>query len=86
MNGFVEPQTWRVVQLNNPLRSSCHGAAEMNLTSIHEDSGSIPNLAQWVRGSGIAMSCGVGHRGGLDPRLLWLWCRLAAAAGIQLLT
>jgi len=26
------------------------------------------------------MNCGVGHRRGLDPVLLWLWCRLAAAA------
>ena len=26
------------------------------------------------------MSCGVGHRGGLDPELLWLWRRLAATA------
>ena len=25
------------------------------------------------------MSCGEGHRHGLDPVLLWLWCRLAAA-------
>ena len=24
------------------------------------------------QGSGIAVSCGVGHRGGLDPVLLWL--------------
>ena len=29
------------------------------------------------------MNCGVGHRRGLDPELLWLWCRLAAAAPIQ---
>ena len=29
------------------------------------------------------MSCGVGHRHGLDPLLLWLWCRPAAAALIQ---
>ena len=29
------------------------------------------------------MSCGVGHRLGLDSTLLWLWHRLAAAAQIQ---
>ena len=29
------------------------------------------------------MSCGVGRRCGLDPVLLWLWFRLAAAALIQ---
>ena len=28
------------------------------------------------------MSCGVGHRHGLDPVLLWLWCRPAASAPI----
>ena len=31
------------------------------------------------------MSCGVGHRCGSDPALLWLWCRLAAATPIQYL-
>ena len=29
------------------------------------------------------VSCGVGHRHGLDPALLWLWCRLAAVALIS---
>ena len=29
------------------------------------------------------MSCGIGHRRGLDPVLLWLWCRQAATAPIQ---
>ena len=29
------------------------------------------------------MSCGVGHRRGSDPELLWLWCRLVATAPIQ---
>ena len=28
------------------------------------------------------MSCGVGHSPGLDPALLWLWRRPAAAAPI----
>ena len=32
------------------------------------------------------MSCGVGHRHGSGPALLWLWCRLAATALIQPLT
>ena len=34
-------------------------------------------------GSGVALSCGVGRRHGLDPALLWLWCRPAAAALIR---
>ena len=29
------------------------------------------------------MSCGVGHRHGSDPSLLWLWCRLVAVVLIQ---
>ena len=31
----------------------------------------------------MAMSCGVGHRRGSDPTLLWLWCRPAAEAPIR---
>ena len=34
-------------------------------------------------GTGVAMSCGVGHRHCLDLALLWLWCRLAPATPIQ---
>ena len=29
------------------------------------------------------MSCGVGHRRGADPTLLWLWCRPVATAPIR---
>ena len=45
--------------------------------------GSIPGLAQWVKGSGIAVSCGIGCRWGWDPALLWLWQELVATALIQ---
>ena len=62
------------------LRSSHHGSAERNLTSIHEDADSIPGLTKWVKGCGIAMSCGVGHRHGSELMLLWLQCKPAAEA------
>ena len=33
-----------------------------NPNSNHENLGSIPGLAQWVKGSGVAVSSGVGRR------------------------
>ena len=50
-----------------------------NPTRNHEVAGSVPALAQWVNGSGVAVGCGVGCRRGSDPALLWLWLRPAAA-------
>ena len=63
--------------------SSHCGAAETNPTSNHEVVGSIPGLAQSV--NGVAVSCGIAHRRGLDFALLWLWlwCRPAAVLPIK---
>ena len=51
----------------------------------------LVSMRMWVQstalksGSGIqvAVSHGVGHRLNLDPKLLWPWHRLAAAAPIR---
>ena len=53
----------------------------MNPTSNYEDV--IPALIQWVKDLALLVSCGIGHRHGLDPALLWLWCRPTAVAPIQ---
>jgi len=38
-----------------------------NPTRNHEVAGSVPGLAQRVKQSGVAVSCGVGRRRGSDP-------------------
>ena len=52
-----------------------------NPTSILSDVDLIPGLAQWIKGYGVAVSCGVSSRHG--SHLAQLWHRLAAAAPIR---
>ena len=54
-----------------------------NPTRNHEVAGSVPGPAHWVKGSSVAVSCGVGRRCGSDPKWLWLWRRLVATAPIR---
>ena len=51
-----------------------------NPTSIHANADSFPGLAQWVKGSGVAVSGGIGRR----PALIWCGCGCGVVWQLQL--
>ena len=68
---------------NPSIRSSrCGSVVTTQFISIrtHTNIEALPHSVGWE--SGVAVSCGAGHRRGWDLTLLWLWRRPAAAAPI----
>ena len=56
-----------------------------NPNSVHEYGGLIPDLVQWFKDLALPQAAVQDTDTGLDPALLWQWCRPAAAAAIRLL-
>lgn len=62
-----------VLLIYTRISGMCMNSREFPLfgsTTIYEDMGLIPGPVQWVKGSGVAVSCVVGCRYSLDPTLL----------------
>ena len=54
MNHLFVPFLSQTLESRSPVLSqTAFSLGEMNLTSIHEDVGSIPGLTQWVKGPAL---------------------------------
>ena len=84
---------WRLCTSHWTLNPLCHKGTPIKIINERQKKKNLGvPMVTWLvsmktrvwslasQGSGIAMSCGVGHRHGLDPELLWLWCRPASTA------
>ena len=67
------------------IRSSHRCSALMNPTSIYEDAGLIPALAQWIKDPMLLWAVVQVVDAARIWALLWLWCRLTAIGPIGLL-
>ena len=80
--GPLLPHCSQTIYLRDMQKSSHCGSVIMNPTSIPKNAvqslASLSRLRIWR-----CRNCGVGLRCDSDPGLLWLWCRLAAAALIR---
>ena len=75
-------KTYRGTPINSDEDGEFPGGLMVRIWCFHCCPGSIPGLAQWVKGSNVAVSCSVGQRRGSDLAVLWLWGRLASIAPI----